>query len=260
MNSQNVCKFILPREQATLNTLNFVYEQNNANCGKHRTVPNHVVYLVAEGTGVFRCAHTVHSLQKGTLFFTLADQPFSIENPKDLKYYYITFGGGRAEELFRRFGITPASSVFSGNEGFLPLWRESLLRADEQTLDLLAESVLLYTFSRLKRAEKNTDPIGHVLTYLEEHFTEPTLTLAEVSDALGYSAKYLSALFKREMGSGFTEYLRLMRIRHGVMLMENGVTSIKNVACLCGFSDPLYFSKVFRETVGVSPKNYRKNP
>ena len=258
MNNQNICKFILPKEQEALHALNFVYEQNEANCGNTLTLSNHALYLVTEGAGLLSCAQTTHTLQKGTLFFTLADQPFSIRNTKGLKYYYITFRGGRAEELFRRFAITPASAAFQGYEGLLPLWQESLLRADEQTLDLLAESVLLYTFSKLKKTEKASDPVGSILTYLERHFTDPALSLAQVSEALGYNPKYLSALFKREMGSGFAQYLRLMRVRHAVLLMENGVTSIKNVACLCGFSDPLYFSRVFREVIGISPKDFKK--
>ena len=57
---------------------------------------------------------------------------------------------------------------------------------------------------------------------------------------------------------GFSEYLRLVRVKHAVMLIENGVTSVKNVASLSGFSDPLYFSKVFTESVGVSPSEYRR--
>ena len=55
---------------------------------------------------------------------------------------------------------------------------------------------------------------------------------------------------------GFTEYLRLMRVRHAMMLMESGVTCVKNVAFLSGFSDPLYFSKVFAKLIGMSPREY----
>ena len=57
---------------------------------------------------------------------------------------------------------------------------------------------------------------------------------------------------------GISEYLRVLRIRYAVMLMENGVTSVKNVAALSGFSVPLYFSKVFTEMIGVSPSQYQK--
>ena len=97
-----------------------------------------------------------------------------------------------------------------------------------------------------------------MLNYLEDNFTDCRLSLNEVAAAAGYNPKYLSHLFKKQFGMGFSEYLRILRIKHAVNLIENGVTSVKNVALLSGFSDPLYFSKVFSESVGVSPSNYRK--
>ena len=68
--------------------------------------------------------------------------------------------------------------------------------------------------------------------------------------------KYLSESFKKRMGMGFSRYLKNLRVKHAVFLMEHGVVSIKNVAFLCGFRDPLYFSKVFRADMGISPKEY----
>jgi YesN/AraC family two-component response regulator len=73
---------------------------------------------------------------------------------------------------------------------------------------------------------------------------------------LGYDAKYLSSLFKKKKGTPFTQYLRELRIAHALFLMEQGVVSVKNIAILAGFGDALYFSKIFKEVMGVSPKSY----
>ena len=62
----------------------------------------------------------------------------------------------------------------------------------------------------------------------------------------------------KKMGMSFSEYLRTVRIKHAVMLFEHGLDSVKNVALLSGFSDPLYFSSVFKSEVGISPSEYRK--
>ena len=51
-------------------------------------------------------------------------------------------------------------------------------------------------------------------------------------------------------------YLRTLRIKHAVTLMDFGVQSVKNVALLSGFSDPLYFSTVFKKQMGITPKEY----
>ena len=55
------------------------------------------------------------------------------------------------------------------------------------------------------------------------------------------------------------QYLREIRIRHAVFLMEQGVVSVNNVALLSGFGDALYFSKVFSDVMEISPKIYIKN-
>lgn len=259
MTGRNICKFISPREGGQLRAENFIYE-NKAPCsGKTQTRGVHMMYLVESGEGYFRCASQHHALLTGTVFFSFAGVPFMIENVRGLVYYYISFSGSRADELLRRFGATPNESVFRGQEGLLPIWKESLTRADEGNIDLLAESMVLYTFSRLRSAERpGNSAVAFALSYMEEHFADSSLTLRSVADAAGYNAKYLSHLFSSQYGVGFSEHLRMLRIRHAVMLIENGVTSVGNVASLSGFSDPQYFSRVFRETVGVAPTQYRK--
>ena len=59
------------------------------------------------------------------------------------------------------------------------------------------------------------------------------------------------------MGMGYSEYLKNYRIKYAVTLLEHGIDSVKSVAFLSGFSDPLYFSKVFKNSIGISPKDYR---
>ena len=98
--------------------------------------------------------------------------------------------------------------------------------------------------------------VSRVIALTAEHFTSPTLSLSSISDEIGYHEKYVSSRFKKEMGISFVQYLRNIRIDHSVFLMEQGVVSVKNVALLSGFSDSLYFSKVFKEIKGVSPKDY----
>ena len=259
MKEQNICKFVSPHEHLRLVTHNFIFESVVAHSGEMRSLPHNILYLVSSGEGLYKCGGQCCRIHTGDVFFSFSEIPFAIENTSGLKYYYISFHGDRSEMLFRRFGIAVKNCVFEVGEGLIPLWRDSLARSNEENIDLLSESLLLYTFSKLKKADRErADAVSFVLTYLEGHFTDPKLSLAEVADAAGYNGKYLSHVFKQQFGMRFSEYLRLIRIKHAVMLIENGLTSVKNVAALSGFSDPLYFSKVFTESIGVSPSEYRK--
>ena len=97
-----------------------------------------------------------------------------------------------------------------------------------------------------------------MLMLTNDRFTEADFSLSLLAAELGYDAKYLSALFKKKRGIAFTQHLRDLRVRHALFLMEQGVVSVKNVAILSGFADPLYFSKIFTMSEGISPKDYIK--
>lgn len=252
----NICKFISPQDKGQLIATNFVFETNAPERTSNST---NVLYLVESGEGIFYSGTKKNKISTGTVFFTFADIPFKIENTNNIKYYYISFSGMRADDLFHRFGVTPNNCVFEGYKGLIPFWQDNIVRADDENIDLLSEMLLLYTFSKLKVVKNKTnDIVNFVLAYLEEHFTENTLCLSKVAEAAGYHEKYLSHVFKKQFGMGFSEYLRLIRVKYSVTLIENGVTSVKNIAQLSGFSDPFYFSRVFTEIMGSSPRQYSK--
>ena len=174
-----------------------------------------------------------------------------------LEYCYVTFLGRRADELIRRFDIREDNACFEGCDAMIPFWTESQALATEENIDLICESVLLYSLARLRTVKRaREDVLSKILTLTQEHFTEPSLSISELADRLGYSPKYLSSFFKQRKGVSYTQYLRELRIRHAIFLMEQGVVSVKNVALLSGFLDALYFSRIFTATVGVSPKVY----
>jgi len=257
MTSQNICKFIVPNDAKELSATNFVYETRADNANQATVLSIHRVHVAAEGEGVYKCAGQCYVIEPGMLFFSFAEVPFVIENTSSLKYYYISFSGQRAEDLFSRFGVTPERCIFHGFESMPMMMHDNLVRADKDNIDLLCESIVLHIFSRLKEAKRDNDDVASViLTQMEQRYTESDLSLERIADAVGYNSKYISRIFKKRFNMSFTEYLRLMRVKHAMLLMESGVTCVKNVAFLSGFSDPLYFSKVFTRLIGMPPREY----
>jgi two-component system response regulator YesN len=161
--------------------------------------------------------------------------------------------------LLSRFAINQSNRIFDGYEGLIPLWEESLSSASDKTVDLAAESILLYTFSRLSVHSSERDGIVRKIVEMsEENFRDQDLSISEIAKTLAYNPKYASHIFKKKMGVSFSEYLRSVRIKFAVSLFDHGLDSVKNVALLSGFYDPLYFSTVFKSVVGLSPKDYAK--
>ena len=54
------------------------------------------------------------------------------------------------------------------------------------------------------------------------------------------------------------EYLTAFRIRKAMTLLKRQELSVQEVAAMTGFNDSLYFTKVFKKTIGLTPSSYRK--
>lgn len=254
---RNICKFVSPSVQVAIEVQNFVHETDRAVMNAPSKSEFNRAILVCDGSGEFHFdSHTVKAA-RGDLLFCFAGEYFSADCDENLQYMYISFTGNRASELFKRFGIGATFRTFEGFDGIIPLWQESLARATEENIDLCAESILLYTFSRLDRnTSKALNIVNEVIAISEESFNDPTLSITAIAQRLGYNPKYVSHVFKEKVGRTYSEYLRNLRIKYAISLFDHGIDSVKNVALLSGFGDSLYFSGVFKKEVGLSPTQY----
>ncbi len=254
---KNICKFPNPSLHSPLSVSCFVMQTDTKIMKQNVSLKKHRMILVVQGQGVFKFNDQNFRCCSGTLLFGFENEIFSVDQAQDAIYMYIDFGGGRADDLFHRFHIHKGNRIFDGYDGLIPLWRDSLSRANEDTVDLASESILLYSFSRLSsHMAECGNVVGKILEISEENFNDPELSISRIADFLSYNSKYLSHVFKKTIGVTYSEYLRDLRIKYAISLLNEGLDSIKNVALLSGFADPLYFSNIFKKTIGISPREY----
>ena len=257
MRNKNICKFVTAENRDKLEVIKFIYESDADTMRQSALIEDNRVILMSEGAGCAKIGGKDWEIQKGELIFLFKNEKIEILPEKACEYMYIDFGGARADSLFLRFGVSKASRIRDGFDGLIPLWQDSLRRATEANLDLVAESMLLYVFSRLsKDTDEQNTLISRILDITEYNFTDSALSIGTIAGDISYNAKYISHLFKEKMGISYSEYLRTLRIKYAVTLLEHGIDSVKNIAFLSGFTDPMYFSTVFKKTIGVSPKDY----
>lgn len=253
--NRNICKFNTNRS-SDLVCENFIYETNKTQSEPVKT-ENHVMNIVIKGEGTLRVKDKEFFITEGTVFFLLRNETFTVTSEADLEYSYISFSGRRADEYILRLGIDETSRLFEGYDRLIPFWQDSINMCEDGNIDVLSEAVLLYSIAVLTPERKEKDHfISEFTAIIHDNFTDPDLSVSTISEMMGYSPKYFSTIFKKKMGVAFSEYLREMRIKHAIFLIEHGVFSVKNVALLCGYRDALYFSKLFTASQGLSPKMY----
>jgi YesN/AraC family two-component response regulator len=84
------------------------------------------------------------------------------------------------------------------------------------------------------------------------------LSLKAHAEYLSVNASYLSNLFKKETGITLTEYVNRARIDHAIFLLNTTDMQIQTIAQNCGVPDVNYFTKLFKRTIGKTPKEYRE--
>jgi two-component system response regulator YesN len=98
---------------------------------------------------------------------------------------------------------------------------------------------------------------GEVVTILQHRYGDPALSVAQLAGELGVTPNYLSALFKRQMGQTFSEYLEDLRMEKAKLLLGDVRYKIYEVAARVGYNDSKHFSKVFKAKFGQAPAGFR---
>lgn len=100
--------------------------------------------------------------------------------------------------------------------------------------------------------------MSHALAYLKEHFKND-ITLEILSKYCHCSPSYLSHHFKRYTGITLKTYINQLRVQVAKTLLIESSTPVTQIAYELGYKDSNYFSKVFKDIVGISPVYYRAN-
>lgn len=261
----NVCLFIPFRKDThSIHTINFVFETLPQIYEKLKTESVYKCCLVCSGEGFLHTAGKSTPLRKGDLFFTFPAESFAVESGQDFTYSYISFVGIRGNMIMEGLGINNRNFVFRDAEELCEHWGHGLSFSSE-TADLISESVLLYTFAYLgnrilpkRDRPRRSKSIDVIKKYLDDNFSDPTLSLKKMSKALSYNKKYISHVFKNSFGIGIIDYLNTVRIQNACTMIEQGYTGVNDIADRCGYTDPGYFSKIFKTKMGISPTQYMK--
>ena len=110
--------------------------------------------------------------------------------------------------------------------------------------------------SNVKKAEENPI-IKKVCKYVDANLSKD-ISLETAADFAGLSSFYLSKLFKEEKGETFINFISDKRLEKSRQLLEQTELSIKEITAEVGYNDQNYFSRIFKNKYGLSPKEYRK--
>ena len=108
----------------------------------------------------------------------------------------------------------------------------------------------------IKHTSKNQN-LSYVINYIDSHYKNE-ITLKELANIAHFSPTYLSKKFHQELGCTLNSYINNKRIENAKLLLEKTEWYIQEIAVDCGFVNVSHFNKVFKNIVGKSPMEYKR--
>lgn len=121
-------------------------------------------------------------------------------------------------------------------------------------INLNIESV----FSRMEGQNAVPNKTYEIMTYIKENYAAKDLSVQSIADHIYLSHTYLCAFFKKNTGKTINEYITEIRIEKAKELLREGKMKLYEIADHVGYTDPNYFSSLFKKHTGCTPSQFKE--
>lgn len=244
------------------------YRQRDSGCDEY------ILIYCIEGYGQISTKDKTHTVGPNSFFiiekhekhtyFTKQKNPWSI--------YWVHFDGRKATYLYDKFtGLKNGSPIFipfNQNKvsefeymlGILKLgYTDQVFEYSSMLLHKLLGSFIYYSLPSQNNPElAKVDLVKRISEYLNANIYR-SLTLSDVEREFNKSSSALFSVFKEKTGYSIIHFFNLIKIQKACELMNLTSLSVKEISFKLDYSDPLYFSRVFKKYMGMSPTGYRSS-
>jgi AraC-like DNA-binding protein len=236
---------------------------------------SYLIHVVLDGTGDYFTGHKHYHLNRNDAFLIYPGQEtaYQADLEKPWHYLWVGFHGYVSEDCVRRIGFSAENPVvhLTGTSE-IQACIESLLGTSQLTYSnyLLRQGEMYRFFGLMVKASENIVKEHQVYDYPQsvyvkqaiQHMTNnyrEKLKIDKMAEEIGITRNYLTKSFQKELQMSPQEFLINLRLEKASKLLKNGTVSISEISDLVGYSDPLAFSKKFKEKFGMSPKAFRES-
>ncbi len=235
--------------------------------GKHAK-NSYRLYYIIEGNGTVTVDNVEYRLSQFQSFiaFPFSDLKIHPTNNAPWKYRWIEFCGAEPAYLISQTSFTRKKPVIGKLE--IPHFDRFFTDNKHNSphiYDIYRNVcrliyMLTYYIEHYPCQLPDVKGYAHIArSFIEHNYQRHDLSVKQVADHVKIDRTYLYRLFKDETGLSIIDYINSRRISRAESLLINRELSVKDVSEAVGFSDQMYFSRVFKKFKGMSPTEFRKN-
>lgn len=125
----------------------------------------------------------------------------------------------------------------------------------QKYIQALVDKISSYFFAR--HSQKDNGIIDEITALINRDYTEE-ISIATIAEQVYLTPNYISMIFKKAKGYTIVDYITHLRIEKAKQLLSTTNLKIQEIAEQVGYSNPYYFSSVFKKKTGLQPKHYRE--
>ena len=130
---------------------------------------------------------------------------------------------------------------------------------DERKLNELIDKYIAAFCQAIRQhcQSEHSPYVNRALQYIEMHLSQP-IDADTLAAFCGITRKHFTTLFRKETGKTVSQYLTDARCARAAELLENTQLLVQEISHYVGYEDTNYFARVFKNSLGLSPQDYRK--
>lgn len=195
---------------------------------------------------------------KQSNYFYLANKSrYNINVREKSKWICVDFNfNGASPNISEAFSVNPQTAKNTFSKLF-SVWNRKLPYSEPESLSLLYGLYADAVKSTDKAYSKRSKQLSDISEYILEHYREPELTVKSIAELAGITEQHLRRLFSNSFNTSPIKYINGLRLERAKNMLLNSNYSIAEIAESSGFNDRYYFSRVFKNELGVTPTEYR---
>jgi AraC-like DNA-binding protein len=229
----------------------------------------YLLVYIAGGEGLYHVNNKTYHVTENDFFVLPVKYASSLKSSSENSWsiYWAYFSGTQATKLVKHLVGGDSSpkkakplvgrvAQFNDILHHLELMEniENLVYANSRFYSFLC-SFRLMVLSTKHHSSK--DGIIQSIEYMREHIND-LITLEDLADVAGFSVSHYCAMFKQKTMQTPMQLYTSMKIQRACQLLQNKNQTIKAISYSLGFFDQYHFSKVFKQVMGVAPRNFRR--
>lgn len=232
-------------------------------------------YTVA-GQGLLEYEGKTHILKPGDAFLVHLPHDHCYrfvpdETTDHWTHFYCSFSGREANRIGRLVEANSGPVLHLNDDSecvkqCLALIRN--LKEQASAVTAFQASAWLYSFlmalyadtvkkQAISRDESSITFTNRIYQFCLEHLADPNIGVEDMAKECGYSKFHFTRLFRQHLGIAPGQYLRDLRLRAALRMLQFEIHTVKEITSLCGFTDESYFCRSFKQKFGKTPGMFR---